>query len=63
MSHGPCHVVIFIQDCLRFRSARLFGQRVVGIEVLGYDGPIMALSAYIRHTTGEGLEDLDRAIR
>ena len=63
MSHGPCHVVILIQDCLRFRSARPFGRRVVGIEVLGCDGPIMALSAYIRHTTGEGLDDLDRAIR
>ena len=36
---------------------------MLGIEVLGCDGPIMALSAYIRHTTGDGLEDLDRASR
>ena len=63
VSHGLCHVVILIQDCLHFRSARPFGRRVVGIEVLGCDGPIMALSAYIRHTTGEALDDLDRAIR
>ena len=51
VSHGPCHVVILIQDCLRFRSARPFGRRVVGIEVLGCDGPIMALFAYIRQGT------------
>ena len=63
VTHGSCHVVILIQDCLRFRSARPFGRRVVGLELLGGDGPIVALSAYIRHTTGEGLEDLDRAIR
>ena len=35
----------------------------MGLELLGFDGPIVALSAYIRHTTREGLEDLDRAIR
>ena len=62
-SHGPCHVLILIRDCLRFRSARPFGRRVVGLELLGPEGPMMALSAYIRHTTGEGLDDLDRAIR
>ena len=63
VSHGPCHVVILLRDCLRFRSARPFGRRVVGIELFSCEGPVMALSAYIRHTTGEGLADLNRAIR
>ena len=63
VSHGPCHVVILIQDCVHFLSAWPFGQRVVGIELLGCDGPIMGLSAYIRQTIGEGLEDLARVIR
>ena len=62
-SHGPCHALILIRDCLRFRAARPFGRRVVGIELLGREGPVLALSAYIRHTTGDGLEALDRAIR
>ena len=35
VSHGPCHVVILIQDCLRFRSARPFGRRVVGVVISG----------------------------
>ena len=63
VSHGPCHVVILLRDCLRFRSARPFGRRVVGIELFSCEGPVMALSTYIRHTTGEGLADLNRAIR
>ena len=63
VAHGPCHVVILIRDCLRFRSARPFGRRVLGLELLGCEGPVLVLSAYIRHTTGEGLEDLNRAIR
>ena len=62
-SHGPCHALILIRDCLRFRTARPFGRRVVGIELLGREGPVLALFAYIRHTTGDGLEALDRAIR
>ena len=62
-SHGPCHVVILIRDCMRFRSARPFGRRVVGVELVGSEGPVMALSAYIRHSTGEGLSDLDNALR
>ena len=62
-SHGPCHALILIRDCLRFRTARPFGRRVVGLELLGSEGPVLVLSAYIRHTTGDGLDDLDRAIR
>ena len=42
-----------------FRTARPFGHRVVGIELLGHEGPVLALSAYIRHTAGDGLEALD----
>ena len=63
VSHGPCHVVILLRDNLRFRSARPFGRRVMGIELLSKEGPVMALSAYIRHTTGDGLDDLASAIR
>ena len=63
VSHGPCHVVILLRDRLRFRAARPFGRRVLGVELLGREGPVMALSAYIRHSTGDGLADLDRAIR
>ena len=63
VSHGPCHVVILLRDNIRFRSARPFGRRVMGIELLSKEGPVMALSAYIRHLTGDGLEDLASAIR
>ena len=62
-SHGPCHALILIRDCLRFRTAHPFGRRVVGLELLGHEGPVLALSTYIQHSTGNGLEDLDRAIR
>ena len=56
-------MVILIRDCLRFRSARLFGRLVLGLELLGCEGPVLVLSTYIHHTTGEGLEDLNKAIR
>ena len=63
VDHGHCHVAILIRDCLRFRSVRSFGRRALGIELLGCGGPVMAICAYIRHSTGEGLSDLDKAIR
>ena len=62
VSHGHCHVVILIRDCIHFRSARPFGRRVVGVELVSNEGPVVALSAYIRHSTGEGLSDLDNAL-
>ena len=39
------------------------GRWVVGVEIVGSDGPLVVMSAYLRHSTGEGLDDLDRAIR
>ena len=36
---------------------------MLGLELLGCEGPVLVLSAYIHHTTGEGLEDLNKAIR
>ena len=62
VSHGPCHVAILIREGLRFQAARPFGRRVVGVELKGNEGPVMILSAYLRHTTGEGLSDLAKAI-
>ena len=62
VSHGPCHVVILLRDRLRFRAVRPFGRRVLGVELLGREGLVMALSAYIRHSTAEGLDDLNRTI-
>ena len=41
-SHGPCHALIRIRDCLSFLAARPFGRRVVGIELLGREGPVLA---------------------
>ena len=57
-SHGPCHVVILIREGLRFQAARPFGRRVVGVELKGNEGPVMILSAYIRHTTGRAYRTL-----
>ena len=62
-SHELCHALILVRDCIRFQTARPFGCRVVGIELLVREGPVLALSAYIQHTTGDSLEALDRAIR
>ena len=56
-------MVILLRDRLHFRAARPFGRRVLGVELLFWEGPVMALSAYICHSIGEGLDDLDRAIR
>ena len=63
VSHGPCFVVVLVRDNVRVRSARPFGRRVVGVEIVGSDGPLVVMSAYLRHSTGEGLDDLDRTIR
>ena len=60
---GPCAAAILIRDSIRFRPLRQFGPRVVVAAVEGEDGPIAFISAYIRHSTGEGLEDLSAAIR
>ena len=40
-----------------------FWARGVGLELLGCEELVLTLSTYICHTTGEGLEDLDKAIR
>ena len=47
---------------LRCRGLRPFGPRVVLVEVTGTNGPIILISAYIRYSSGEGLEDLEAAL-
>ena len=46
-----------------FESAQPFGHWVVGVELLGSEGLVVALSAYLRHSTEYGLLDLDKACR
>ena len=53
---------ILVRDSIRFKSVRPFGHRVAAIELGGPLGSMVVLSAYIRHTSGEGLEDLRRAV-
>jgi hypothetical protein len=54
---------IFIRDSLRFRSVPPFGPRVAVAELLGESGTTTTIiSAYVRHTSGEGLDDLRRAV-
>ena len=50
--------VILIRDSIRFRSVRPFGPRIAAAELVGPLGSTVVISAYIRHTTGEGLDDL-----
>ena len=42
---------------------RPFGPRVVAVEVLGTDGPIIVVSAYLHHSLGAGLDELETAVR
>ena len=53
---------VLVRDTLQHRSARPFGPRVAAIELTGLQGSTVVISAYIRHTSGEGLEDLRRAV-
>ncbi|CAD7699049.1 unnamed protein product, partial [Ostreobium quekettii] len=53
---------ILIRDSLRFRSVRPFGPRIAAAELMGPSGSTVVISAYIRHTSGEGLDDLRRAV-
>ena len=52
---------VAIRDTIRFRQLRPFGPRVVLVEIESASGPLIFVSAYIRHTSGEGLEELARA--
>ena len=45
------------------RGLRPFGPRVVLLELAGTDGPIILISAYIWYSSGEGLGDLEAALR
>ena len=56
-------VAILLRDSLRFRGLRPFGPRVVLVEIASEVGPIIVLSAYIRHSSGEGLTELEEALR
>ena len=60
---GLGQVAILIKNSLKFRRLRPFGPRVVAVEVISTDGPFIVLSAYLRHSSGEGLGDLEAAIR
>ena len=66
---APCRgailgqVAVAIRDTVRFRQLRPFGTRVVLVEIDTADGPLILISAYIRHTSGEGLADLTAACR
>ena len=60
---GLGQAAILVKNFLQFKRLRPFGPRVVAIEVVGTDGPIIIISAYIRHSSGEGLDDLETAIR
>ena len=58
----PPQAVILVRDTLQYRSVRPLGPRIAAIELTGHQGPTVILSAYVRHSTGEGLEDLRRAV-
>ena len=60
---GLGKVAIAFRTSLRCRGLRPFGPRVVLVEVAGTNGPIILISAYIRYSSGEGLEDLEAALR
>ena len=52
---------ILIRDSLHFKTTRLFGPRVALAEITGVTGSVVIISAYIQHTSGDGIEDLRRA--
>ena len=60
---GLGKVAIAFRTSLRCQGLRPFGPRVVLVEVVGTNGPIILISAYIRYSSGEGLEDLEAALR
>ena len=56
-------VAIVFRNSLRVRGLRPFGSRVVLAELAGVEGPIIVILAYIRYSSGEGLVDLEAALR
>ena len=60
---GLGKVAIAFRASLRCRGLRPFGPRVALLELAGTDGPIILISAYIRYSSGEGLGDLEAALR
>lgn len=63
MSFGPRCVVALVRDYLCVWFAWPFSQQVVGVEIMGSDSPLVAMLAYLCHSIGEGLSNLDCAIR
>ncbi|CAD7700019.1 unnamed protein product [Ostreobium quekettii] len=53
---------ILLRDSMRFKTVQPFGPRIAAAELLGPSGSTVIVSAYIRHTWGEGLEELRRAV-
>lgn len=60
---GLGQVAIAIQRSIQARVLRPFGPRVLAVEVVDNEGPIIAISAYVRYSTGEGIDDLDAAVK
>ena len=60
---GLGQVAIVFRNSLRVRGLRPFGSRVVLAELAGVEGPIIVILAYIRYSSGEGLVDLEAALR
>ena len=62
----PCEadpqVAILIRERIKFRVDRLGGARVVGVVVYVRGLTLAIVSAYIRHSTGDGVEELTRAL-
>ena len=56
-------VALAIRDSVQFRQLRPFGSRVALLEIATIDGPLIFISAYIQHTSGEGLDALVAACR
>ena len=54
---------LLVKDSIACREMRPFGPRVVGLEIPGPGKVLRIFSAYIQHTTGEGVRDLEIALR
>ena len=58
----PYHSLLMIRANIKFTQCHFEGSRVCGVK-LDYRGiPLLIISAYIRHTTGDGVEELSRAL-
>ena len=56
------HALIMIRDTLPYTQCQFPGARVCGVRVTYRGTPLVIISAYIRHTTGDGTDQLSRAL-